>query len=155
MNRAESLEWINAFVAELGGTPIKGTEAASPGKELTDQLEMISKKPEQSGMEILIAGCSGFEIGSRPKEAHTNPVIQKNRSVSISSKPDVNVVRKAIAGVNDKPLLLSLLEYYLFELRQEKKNRSMMKTTKEQIMKHWPMLTLSPLINALDGAVAE
>jgi hypothetical protein len=29
----------------------------------------------------------------------------------------------------------------------------MLKTTKEQVMKHWPMLALTPLISALDGVV--
>jgi hypothetical protein len=150
MDRAESLEWINAFVTELGGNP---TQTVIPASEQPGRVETVSKKPEQVGLGGLIACYSGFEIGVSPKEKHI--ISQKVPSAPRAQGPDFTVVKKAIAGVNDKPLLRSLLDYYLFELRQEKKNRSMMKTTKEQIMKHWPMLTLSPLITALDGAAAE
>jgi hypothetical protein len=200
MNRAESLKVINAFITELGATP---APAAPPPPAPKKETPVPAAPPpvwpaESKGLGSLMAGCSGFEIGSAPqpstpaapKQDGLGSLIMscKGFEIGVSSKPDTQVpvvapvaaaasvpktieppapppipvlvevapetaaARKAVANLTNKPLLLSLLQYYASESQRANPSKSMLKTTKEQVMKHWPQLTLTPLISALDGA---
>ena len=70
-----------------------------------------------------------------------------------AATPETEAIRKALGGISNSPLLLSLLQYYASEARKTAPSQSMLKMTKEQIMKHWPQLAFTPLFGALDGAV--
>ena len=136
----------------------------------------------QGGLVSLIQGCAGFEIGSaaaapacepaataetvkpvapvEPTSAVAGPAVDKVAAETVAPPaeppveitPETAAARKALASLSNKPLLLSLLQYYASESQRPNPSRSMLKTTKEQVMKHWPQLTLTPLISALDGA---
>ncbi len=120
--------------------------------------------PVQEGLGALIQGCAGFDIGHAAEKPDREPVTVEPVKPATPAEPsptaeepvmevtpEAAAARKALASVSNKPLLLSLLQYYASESQRPNPSRSMLKTTKEQVMKHWPQLTLTPLISALDG----
>ncbi len=138
MNQAESLKVIDTFINELGG------KTSASVREITQETQPASR---DLGMGALMQGCKGFEIGGmaaapQPAEPQTQ-----------AAAPDVAAISKALSGIGNKELLLSLLQYYAVEASKAAPSRSMLKTTKEQIMKNWPPLAFTPLFTALDGAV--
>jgi len=164
MDRTDSLKIIFAFIAELGGTG-----AAPPAKSAVKEAPPpppLASSLSGGGLSQLIAGCAGFEIGRAAPARAEEPAASAGFNVGGSTAacgvekpapaeappaeafalPDSS--RRALAGLANCPLL----QYYSSESQRSCPNRSMLKTTKEQIMKHWPMLALSPLIAALDGA---
>lgn len=143
--------------------------AGCAGFEISSAIEEPPPAPEQDGLTVLMRTCAGFEIGSSQVEicvetAETGPapvpepvkapVPAADAEDKQEISPERAAARKALVNLSNKPLLLSLLQYYASESQRPTPSRSMLKTTKEQVMKHWPMLALTPLINALDGAAA-
>ena len=123
------------------------------GFEIGAAPQPANVPPGNEGVSALIQGCKGFEIGaSRACGPAAAPAPAKAPEAVTETDPQVAAARKALGNLANKPLLLSLLQYYASESQKPCRNGSMLKTTKEQIMKHWPMLALSPLIAALDGA---
>jgi hypothetical protein len=140
---------------EIGSVPQQGPSVAT----------------KKEGLDSLIQGCKGFEIGTSrengtltsievpvaavaPAPAPVEAPATAPNLLPVEVGPETVAARKAVANLSNKPLLLSLLQYYASESQRANPSRSMLKTTKEQVMKHWPHLTLTPLISALDGAAA-
>ena len=143
--------------------------AGCSGFEIESTPQPCTPALKQEGLDSLILGCKGFEIGVSSKPDTQVPVAAPVAAAPpappaveppapapipapVEVAPETAAARKAVANLSNKPLLLSLLQYYASESQRATPSRSMLKTTKEQVMKHWPQLTLTPLISALDGA---
>ncbi len=145
MNREESLAIISLFITELGGAaPAAPAAPASPPQ--------VVAAPKDDGLGGLIQGCKGFEIGGSP--CCPPPAPAAPAAVATVKSQDAVSIKKALGGLSNGALLLSLLQYYAAEVGKPVANSAMLKTTKEQIMKHWPQLAFTPLFTALDVAAS-
>lgn len=150
---APQVSGLGQLVAGCAGFEIGAAPKAEPPPDAGDE-----------GLTVLMKTCAGFEIGTSRVEVCEEIIVTEPARVEEPAPPAVPesvqeitpeaaAARKAVANLSNKPLLLSLLQYYAAEVQRPTPSRSMLKTTKEQVMKHWPMLALTSLISALDGAV--
>jgi hypothetical protein len=144
------------------GSLIKGCAGFEIGSSQPAAPPVAAPKPQaEDGLGTLMRGCAGFEIGGCQPPAPTaepKPVAQAAPppppppSPPAGESAETLAIRKAAERIGNISALLGLLQHYLSEAQKPTPNRLVLRTTKDQVMKHFPQLAFSQLIPALDGA---